>query len=298
MRAMWTRFIDAVLDYRHRFAKQKRYYHTGRGTADAKLIGLLRIRNESLIIQDTLDHLSTFCDGVLCYDDASTDETLEIIRNHPAVWGIIRNYAWKQTIDERLDCETQDRLALLNFARTFNPEWVMCADADERFVGDIRGFLTSPASNHADAVRIQLLDAYMTPDDHRPYQKGDSLLNFRKKFGIEQRNILMLWRCNENFSYVGQDQREPTIVQGEPRIVTEFHCQHYGKAISIQQWEETCDYYVKYFPFETYGKKWQARKGKAIHEQSDFETELHDWPEVLKHGKQIHPPVVNPTLTS
>jgi alkylation response protein AidB-like acyl-CoA dehydrogenase len=35
------------------------------------------------------------------------------------------------------------------------------------------------------------------------------------------------------------------------------------------------------FPFETYGRKWQERKGKAIHTVSDFGRPLYEWGEAL-----------------
>lgn len=278
-----------MIDFFYRKLDKKRRYRFNRGTQPVKLLALLRVRNEELILQDTLDHLQTFCDGVICYDDASTDRTFAILKNHPAVWGVVRNYHWKRTIQERLECETQDRLSIMEMATEFQPEWLMCVDADERFVGDIRGFLNSSAASAIDAVRIQLFDAYMTREDQAPYRKGDTLLNFRKFFGPEQRNILMLWRSSPDITYRGLDAREPTVLKENPQIITRFYCQHYGKSLSISHWEETCDYYLNFFPYETYGKKWEARKGKAIHVSSDFGTELHPWDEVETHGIIIHP---------
>ena len=55
----------------------------------------------------------------------------------------------------------------------------------------------------------------------------------------------------------------------------------YGKSLSIEHWEETCDYYIKHFPFDTYGRKWTERKGKAIHTESDFGRQLYEWGETL-----------------
>jgi len=86
-----------------------------------------------------------------------------------------------------------------------------------------------------------------------------------------------LWRNNEYFEYIGPNRREPS---GEKCTVSMFNCQHYGKAISIDQWEETCDYYYNFFP-EPYKSKWFKRKGQAIHEISDFGRSLYNWGEGL-----------------
>ena len=64
-------------------------------------------------------------------------------------------------------------------------------------------------------------------------------------------------------------------------VVTGLHCQHYGKALSVEHWEETCDYYIRHFPFDTYGRKWRDRKGQAIHTQSDFMRPLYEWGDTL-----------------
>ena len=42
------------------------------------LVGMTRIRNEALILPDTLDYLGTQVDAIVAYDDASTDETVEV----------------------------------------------------------------------------------------------------------------------------------------------------------------------------------------------------------------------------
>ena len=62
---------------------------------------------------------------------------------------------------------------------------------------------------------------------------------------------------------------------------TELHCQHYGKSLSVEHWEGTSDYYIRHFPFETYGRKWLDRKGQAIHTRSDFMRPLYEWGETL-----------------
>ncbi len=258
------------------------------GIKKYQLIALLRVRNEDLILLDTLDHLSQFCDGIVAYDDASTDATYKILCEHPHVLAVVKNKKWAHTIEDRLKAETEHRRAIMNLALLYHPEWLFCADADERYIGDIRSFICSEESKNTDGVRISLFDAYITENDKIPYT-GGKLKDFRKFFGIERRDILMLFRSNANPAYEGLDRREPILHSN--RIATLFYAQHYGKSISIQQWEETCNYYVNHFPYEPYGKKWEERRGKAVHAGlSDFNTPLYPWGEELfQNAVCIHP---------
>ena len=57
-----------------------------------------------------------------------------------------------------------------------------------------RAFVASLEADASDAVRVQLFDAYMTPEDCAPYRPDLPLLHFRRFYGPEQRDILMLWR--------------------------------------------------------------------------------------------------------
>jgi len=89
----------------------------------------------------------------------------------------------------------------------------------------------------------------------------------------------MLWRNRPEIVFAEGDGRTPRGVVCE-KIAR--YCQHYGKSLSVAHWEETCDYYISRFPlFETYGRKWAARKGQAIHRESDFKRPLYQWGETL-----------------
>lgn len=242
------------------------------------IIGLVRERNESLILQDTLDHLSQFVDGIVVFDDSSTDNSVEIAKNHPSVLMTIVKKRWQTK--HREWAETADRNMLLKYGRKYSPAWFFYADADERFEGNIKEYLNS-APQDVDGIRISLFDAYITKDDKKAYEKGQKLLNFRKMFGVEQRDILMIWRNVSGIVYNRPDLREPVGVNAK-RIITKFYCQHYGKSLSIEHWEETCAYYVRHFP--KYREKWKARMGKAIHTESDFGTKLYDW-EIVKNQR-------------
>jgi hypothetical protein len=88
----------------------------------------------------------------------------------------------------------------------------------------------------------------------------------------------MLWRNRPEIHFAQHHAREPG---GLKNVRTDLYCQHYGKSLSVDHWEETCDYYIKHFPFETYGRKWMKRKGKGIHTESDFQRPLYAWGNTL-----------------
>jgi glycosyltransferase involved in cell wall biosynthesis len=243
------------------------------------IVGMTRIRNEALILPDTLDYLATQVDAIVVYDDASTDDTVDILRKHPKVALIVANQAWEKDIAARKLAEGRHRGLLLDIARSELPhDWMFCFDPDERVTGSLPSFVAGLEADASDAVRVQLFDAYMTPEDCAPYAPDLPLLHFRKFYGPEQRDILMLWRNRPEIHFAEGHGRTPG---GMERVKIDLHCQHYGKSLSVDHWEETCDYYIRHFPFETYGRKWTERKGQAIHTESDFQRPLYEWGEEL-----------------
>jgi glycosyltransferase involved in cell wall biosynthesis len=243
------------------------------------LVAMTRMRNEALLLPDTLDHLADQVDAILAYDDASTDDTVDILRKHPKVALIVANQAWEQDVAARKLAEGRHRGLLLDMARAELPhDWMFCFDPDERVTGDLHGFVAGLAAQACDAVRVKLFDAYMTAEDCAPYSPDQPLLHFRRFYGPEQRDILMLWRNRPEIHFAEGHGRTPG---GMTNVKTDLYCQHYGKSLSVEHWEETCDYYIRHFPFETYGRKWTERKGQAIHTQSDFQRPLYEWGETL-----------------
>jgi len=243
------------------------------------LVAMTRVRNEALILPDTLDHLGTQVDAIVAYDDASTDDTVDILRKHPKVAMIVANRSWESDVEARKRAEGRHRGLLLDMARADLPHrWMFCFDPDERVTGNVRSFVEGLDADACDAVRVKLFDAYITPEDREPYRPDRSLLHFRRFYGPEQRDILMLWRNRPEIGFAEGDGRTP---HGMSQVKTELTCQHYGKSLSVEHWEETCDYYIRHFPYETYGKKWSARKGQAIHTKSDFARPLYEWGEAL-----------------
>jgi hypothetical protein len=238
------------------------------------IVGIIRVRNEELIIKDTLDYMSTICDGIVLYDDCSEDETYNITMEHDSVIAVVKNEIWEGAPSERNIAETYQRQVILDLAQRYSPKWIYYADGDERCIGNIKQFLNSKEAEKVDGIRVCLYDAYMTEDDCKPIVLGDKLLNFRDNFGPERRDIIMFWKNNKNIKV---NHRVPSLSDTKHNIITKFECQHYGKSLSIDHWEATCDYYIHHRSINNIRGKWTNRKGKAIHTESDFNRPLYKW---------------------
>jgi len=230
-----------------------------------KLIGLLRIRNESKIIKETLDHMAAFCDQVFIYDDASIDNTVEICLQHHIVEAVIQGKTWET---DREAAEWQNRKAVLELGQKFATpdDWFIYMDADERIDFDFSVLKDIPKTTIG--IRMKLFDFYITPIDEKHHYST------RKFCGPEYRNILFLFRNLPTLDYSSPDQREVHLTYPGD-IINHGYVKHYGKGISVEQWEETCDYYSRHFP--KYSAKWNARKGKAVHKTSSFGYQLIEW---------------------
>ena len=221
------------------------------------IAGISRIRNESLILQDTLTHFLKHCDHIFIYDDCSTDNSVEIMRSFDDVT-VIEGKEWQQ---DQWQQETRHRSQVLELAREY--DMCLCFDADERLDGELpqgRGGYT-----------FNLYDGYMTKEYNKPYISGD-LSRLPRLWGIEKREILMYFEPKKA-EYNKHGQREPSY-SGRVQE-SNLKVKHYGKCLSVEHWEETCDFYAQYFP--QWREKWLKRKGKAIHTESDFNTPLINW---------------------
>lgn len=226
------------------------------------------MRNEEHILKDTLDNWAKFCtEGIYIYDDCSEDRSVEIARAHPAVKIVIEGSYWDP---DREKAEWVNRQTILTRAQMDSgpDDWFVYFDADEH----IYNFEKYDLFNNpmVKAIACRLYDAMITPEDVEKSYKE------REWFAPEFRTIIFFFRNSPYLKYSIPDQRNVTL---EPGITAIIHgdIKHYGKGFSIDHWEKTCDYYIRFWP--KYSEKWKTRKGKAIHEDylSDFGNKLVKW---------------------
>lgn len=233
------------------------------------------------MIGDALDHFSEFCNaGIVIFDDASTDNTLDICNDHKAVKSVVLKKSWDDSRGGRQRAEGEYRMAAFKVAcQTLGPDWIFCFDADERpelnllenwSWNDLESFL-----EFGSGIRLRLYDYYITPED------VDLPWNHRKWIGPEFRDILMFFNARRVKAF---PDREPAINNND-RVIFQGFVKHYGKAISVEDWEKKCLYYGNHLP-EPYQSKWLSRKGRAIkHDmRSDFGLPLIKWDEREEKG--------------
>lgn len=228
-----------------------------------KVIGITRIRNEEEIIRQTLDHVASFVDEVHVCDDASTDNTVEVCREHPIVTVVKENSQWASDPVGRNRAEGILRQRVWNSALKAGADFIYYFDADEYIEPDV--------DFKHDAYFFRLFDFYITPEDvNKPFLE-------RKWMGPEYRDIPMLFRASNKVLFT---QRVPHHPFGNPFFGG--YVRHYGKAISVEQFESTVNYYVNHRwkdKNQELWRRWGNRKGKAIHTESDFGRELITWEE-------------------
>jgi glycosyltransferase involved in cell wall biosynthesis len=223
------------------------------------LYGITKIRNEELIIKDTLDNWSQWVDEFYIVDEMSEDQTVEICKAHPKVKEVfIKSYF----DEDRERAEWVNRQLALKMAQknATQDDWFVYFDADERLY-DFDGVL------EGDVIACKLFDIYITPEDiDKPYYE-------REWIGPEYRLIPFFFKNSQYLSYSIPDQRNVTTAP-DAKIIIKGSIKHYGKGISVKHWENTCDYYMQW---PKYREKWEARRGKAIHTKSDFNNKLIRW---------------------
>lgn len=236
------------------------------------LSACLRIRNEELIIEDTIRHLQRCgVDSFWIYNDRSTDRTLEILTTMGNWKGKIINF--NNYDGNTFLLQGSQRNEIIQLCKNESgADWIIYQDADERFYPEINLKNLLLQYNDVDGVTVDLFDAYLTKDNCE--YNGESLLELNRLFGPDYRRQLFFFKNKPGVFVPNGAFREPIGVKTCGHTIA-IAVLHYGKGISVSHWEETCQHYIKNGSPKM-KLKWSDRIGMALHEFSDLGKPLYD----------------------
>ena len=214
---------------------------------------IMKVRDESHIIRETLDNWSQYCTAAHVYDDCSEDGTAEICRSHPLVVEVVSSNLFDPN---RERSERFNRQAVLASAQRFlgKDDWLVYADGDEHLFDFPLGVLER---SDVDVVACKSYDAYITPEDATCGWKMR-----RPWVGPGWEFAPYFYRNRPWLKFSQPDQRNLQMTSRE-RLRIEGNVLHWGKGISVEHWERKCRYYSDVFG-PKYQAKWEGRKGKAV----------------------------------
>jgi len=124
-----------------------------------KIAAYLLVRDEEDIINETLNHLSNYCDHILVLDTGSSDNTFEICKYHKKVC-----YA------ERIDAVYSDVLRQKLVDRSNNyltyGDWFLAVSADHFFVSNPREDIKRAVAEEANVITYDVAQFYFTDKDY------------------------------------------------------------------------------------------------------------------------------------
>ncbi len=217
-----------------------------------KVIGLLRVRNEKMLVNEQINHLADLCNAVYVYDDGSTDGTLEIIQKHPRVTGYIANQKWKPSIWPVKDklMLSEKNMELINFARRKEnltaQDWFIYTDVDEKFEAGFKQKLSKIIQQKKyDLIIFELYDFFITDKDAKIPYNGD-IQSMRKYCGTEYRLLPFVFRNIPNLFLINGAVRDP-LGYDEKRIwYSPYKIKHYGKAKTIDDYYAKREFYLRF----------------------------------------------------
>lgn len=132
-----------------------------------KVFSLIAVRNEERYLPGFLHHMRDAVDGIVALDDCSTDRTREILGNEPRVVSILT----EDRAGPPHANETRNRHRLLVEAARLGAQWVIGADADERFEARFLGRLRAEAEAGERTGRlircVRIVDLWDSPRQFR-----------------------------------------------------------------------------------------------------------------------------------
>jgi len=161
-----------------------------------KLIGFLSVYNEveKKNLKRCLESLSRYCDEIVIYDDASTDDSVKVAQEYTNLIIEGETNEWGK--------EAEHRQQLLELALTRNPDWIFWMDADEVIEkrGEEGGIRQLCKTQEFDSYSFHEVNLWRTPSFYRidsSYNDGifcrlwknNGTLKILNKPGLHQRLV-------------------------------------------------------------------------------------------------------------
>jgi glycosyltransferase involved in cell wall biosynthesis len=132
-----------------------------------RIFCLIAVRNEEGYLPGFLHHIRDHVDGIVALDDCSTDRSVEILQRETRVASILR--------EDREGAphanEASNRYRLIAEAARLGAQWVLCADADERFEESFLRRLREEAAHGERSARplrlVRIVNLWNSPDRFR-----------------------------------------------------------------------------------------------------------------------------------
>ena len=140
---------------------------------------------------------------------------------------------------------------------------------------------------HAPGYSDDLIDSfvmscyfYITEED-KDLKYNGNLPSMRRWCGPEFRDIVSIFKNTPQLQFTRKHSRNPEVTEYQIKKFSGY-IRHYGKAVSVEDCERRCNFYIKRAP--EYTPIWKSRLGKAVHTESDFHRPLRTWKDVHKHA--------------
>lgn len=233
-----------------------------KGTRLPAVRGMVSVRDESWIIEDTLD--SWPCDEVYLYMDAPPEFHID----HPKIKECVLSTLYDP---DRQRAEWYKRQLLFNSLSRFceNNDWICLFDADEHLDHFRPEILTDLSIA---CIHCISWDFYITPEDEdKPYQERDWV---SPKF----RRLPFFIRWDPRLTWHRPNQHNPDRDKTMGETVIHGSVKHWGPGYSVENYERKRDYYVREWPI--YKERWEGREAVKRDYKDDFGRPLIRYSEI------------------
>ncbi len=248
-------------------------------TSRPKIACIMQLRNEAFHLQGCLHHLKGYVDAVVALDDASQDNTLELLSRESIVVDCIKKsgqqpHTWN---------ELQNKQLLLRRARQLGFDWVLCCDADERYETAFLRRLYQIASafpiDELGCISVAFREMWGTPQQYRV----DGIWGMKSRAGFFSLPEPIAFDLNQEL----HGQWYPDHIRRYARMLNAQHNLYHLKSIVHEDRIKRRDFYKQLDPdhkFQAIGYDYLAQEGDMLKTQTiapGQEYDLHSLPRSL-----------------